>query len=63
MHLTPDTTAILVADRRSARETAARRRRTLVTAIRQAMAACRPAPARLRATDGRTPSEAPAKAA
>lgn len=64
MFLSPDSTAILVSDRRHAREAAAtaRRRRSLLTTIRHA----RPGtskPARMPASTGRTPVEVPARAA
>jgi hypothetical protein len=61
MYLNPETTAILVADRRSARETNARRRRTLVEALRACFRA--PAATRLPVTTVRTTVETPARAA
>ncbi len=61
MYLNPDTTAILVADRRSAREAAATRRRSIVAALRRCFGS--PAPTRLPASTVRTAVEVPARAA
>ena len=62
MYLNPDTTAILVADRRSARELAARRHRSLATAFRRTPA--RPgARVPLAVSTGRTPVGAVCQAA
>lgn len=63
MYLFPDTTAILVADRRSTRELAASRRRSLRTTLRRAVADAAPVPARLPAPAGRTPAVAACRAA
>lgn len=62
MYLSPDTTAILVADRRQARESAARRRRSLVATFRQAMPRRMPAAATER-TPVEPAAESPARAA
>ena len=63
MYLNPDTTAILVADRRAARELTARRRRSLATAVRRAAPAPAVAPVPLAASTGRTPVGAVCRAA
>ena len=63
MYLFPDTTAILVADRRSARELAATRHRSLVATFRRAGATAAPGPAQLPAPVGRTPAVAVCRAA
>ena len=63
MYLTLDTTAILVADRRSARELAASQRRSLAQAIRSATKVAAPAPALRPTTTGRTPVDAVRRAA
>jgi hypothetical protein len=63
MYLNPDTTAILVADRRSARELAASRRRSLATVLRRAATTRTPAAALFAAPIGRTPVEAACRAA
>ena len=63
MYLTPDTTAILVADRRAARELTASRRRSLATALRRATPAAPVARVPLAASTGRTPVGAVCQAA
>ena len=63
MYLNPDTTAILVADRRAARELTASRRRSLATALRRVVKTPAPAPAPLAAPTGRTPVGAVCRAA
>lgn len=55
MYLTLDTTAILVADRRSARELAASRRRSFATRFRRASGLAPQVPATLPTSTGRTP--------
>jgi hypothetical protein len=55
MYLTLDTTALLVADRRSARELAASRRRSAFTTLRTAVTRTSSAVAPLPAPIGRTP--------
>ena len=63
MFLTPDTTAILVADRRRAFESAAQRRRNLLSNLRRTITTRPPAPARLPAGTVRTTVTGTPKAA
>jgi hypothetical protein len=63
MNFTHDTTALLVADRRSARELAASRRRSLVTQFRRVANPAPAVPAPLAATAGRTPAAVACRAA
>ena len=63
MYLNPDTTAILVADRRAARELTASRRRSLATALRRVAPTPAPAPAPVAVPTGRTPVGAVCQAA
>jgi hypothetical protein len=63
MYLSPDTTAILVADRRNAREHDATRRRSLLATFRRTVATAAPVPAQLPAPAGRTPAVAVCRAA
>ena len=63
MYLSPDTTAILVADRRATLELAATRRRSVLATLRRAVATAAPAPAQLPAPAGRTPAVAVCRAA
>ena len=63
MYLTLDTTAILVADRRSARELAASQRRSLAQTIRSAATVAASALALRPSTTGRTPVAAVCRAA